>query len=97
MSPKLIDGLSSDSGAPPKEDDIDVDNWADPDRNMCRKSGEQDDSERDGPIGAILSCPTPTPNRCEVASVCYREVARRVLELDVSDPPTVHESNVFIV
>jgi hypothetical protein len=47
VSPELIDGLSSDSGAPPKEDYIDVDGWAGPDQNIRRKSGEQDDSERD--------------------------------------------------
>jgi hypothetical protein len=47
VSPNLIDGLSSDSAAPPKEGYIDVDDWADPDRNLRRKSGEQDDSERD--------------------------------------------------
>lgn len=47
VSPNLIDGLSSDSTAPPKEGYIDVDDWADPDRNLRRKSGEQDDSERD--------------------------------------------------
>jgi hypothetical protein len=36
VSPKLIDGLSSNSGAPPKEDDIDVDDWADPDRHTTK-------------------------------------------------------------
>jgi hypothetical protein len=40
--PKLIDGLSSDAGAPPEEEYLDVDYWADPDRKIRRKSGEQD-------------------------------------------------------
>jgi|SRR5580704_1039474 hypothetical protein len=40
--PRLINGLSSDSGTPPDEDYLDVDYWADPDRNIRRKSGEQD-------------------------------------------------------
>jgi hypothetical protein len=39
--PKLIDGLSSDAGAPADEDFIDVDYWADPARKIRRKSGEQ--------------------------------------------------------
>ncbi len=40
--PQLINGLSSDDGAPPDEEYIDVDYWADPDRKIRRKSGEQD-------------------------------------------------------
>jgi hypothetical protein len=40
--PKLIDGLSSDSGVPPDEDYIDVDYRADPGRNIRRQSGEQE-------------------------------------------------------
>jgi hypothetical protein len=40
--PKFINGLSSDSGAPPDEDFLDTVYWADPARNIRRQSGEQD-------------------------------------------------------
>jgi hypothetical protein len=41
--PPLLDRLSkSENAEPPDEDLIDVDNWADPERKVRRKSGEQD-------------------------------------------------------
>jgi hypothetical protein len=40
--PKLINQLSSDDAAPPNEDYIDEDYWADPERNIRRQSGEQE-------------------------------------------------------
>jgi hypothetical protein len=40
--PNLINGLSSDSAAPPNEDYIDTDYWADPERNIRRQSGQQE-------------------------------------------------------
>ena len=40
--PNLINGLSSDNAAPPDDDYIDEDYWADPDQKIRRKSGEQD-------------------------------------------------------
>jgi hypothetical protein len=41
--PALLDRLSkSENAEPPDEDFIDVDYWADPERKIGRKSGEQD-------------------------------------------------------
>jgi hypothetical protein len=40
--PKLIDGLSGDAGEPPHEDYLDADYWADPERSIRRRSGEQE-------------------------------------------------------
>lgn len=40
--PALLDRLTSDSGESPDEDYIDAGYWADPGRNIRRKSGEQD-------------------------------------------------------
>jgi hypothetical protein len=41
--PPLLDRLSqSESAEPPDEDFIDVDYWADPERKIRRKSGEQE-------------------------------------------------------
>lgn len=41
--PPLLERLSSsENAAPPHEDYIDVDYWADPERNVRRKSGEEE-------------------------------------------------------